>query len=345
MRYIGCKKTLLENIRSVVDIHIGTEARSFCDIFSGTATVARYFKRWFEVTSNDLLYFSYVLQMATVKNDSIPQFSLLTKNGISDPIDYLNNLSVTQIETLDTNKRFFQNTYSPKGGRMYFNEENALRIDYARNTIETWRENNLISNNEYYYLVACVIEGVPFVSNISGTYGAYHKTWDKRTYKKFELYKLPVTQNHKNNNCFNEDGVELIKSIYGDILYIDPPYNQRQYLPNYHILETVAKYDYPQVRGVTGLRPYENCKSDFCNKRKVQIVFEDLIKNARFKHIIMSYSTDGLMSVEAIEAIMTRYGIPKTFTIHEIPFRRFKSRDTVLSDPLKELIIYVKKNV
>ena len=343
MRFIGCKTLLLDNIKAVVD-EKAPEAKSFCDIFSGTATVARYFKQWYEVYSNDLLYFSYVLQKGTIENDSIPSFDYLKQTlNIPDPIDYFNSMDNPEMEVLEQSKRFFQNTYAPTGGRMYVTDENALRIDYARNTVEAWYKDGLINEDEYFYLVACIVEGVPFVSNTSGTYGAYHKEWEQRSHKKYELYRLEVTQNGKNNKAYNCDGIELLKSISGDVLYIDPPYNERQYLPNYHVLETAAKYDFPEVRGVTGQRPYENQKSDFCLKKKVLPSFEELIKNAQFKHIILSYSTDGLMSVKDIEAVMKKYGKENTFQIYEIPYRRYKSRKATLTDQLKELLVYVEK--
>lgn len=343
MRYIGCKTLLLENIKKVVD-EKAPEAKSFCDIFSGTATVARYFKQWYEVYSNDLLYFSYVLQKGTVENDEVPKFETLKKElQISDPIDYFNDMDLIDMDTLPIEKRFFQNTYAPSGGRMYINDENALRIDFARNTVEDWYKKKLISENEYYYLVACIVEGVPFVSNISGTYGAFHKEWERRSFKKYEVFRLDVNSNGKNNKSYNCDGVELLKHIRGGILYIDPPYNGRQYLPNYHVLETAAKYDFPEVRGVTGQRSYENQKSDFCLKTKVASAFEKLIQNAQFKHIILSYSTDGLMSIDTIEAIMKKYGKADTFKIYEIPYRRYKSRNATITAPLKELLIYIEK--
>lgn len=343
MRFIGCKTLLLENIKQVIDEN-APDTKTFCDVFAGTATVARYFKQWYEVYSNDLLFFSYTLQRGTVENDCVPLFSKLKeKTGIQDPIDYFNRLSQSEMEDLEQNRRFFQNTYAPTGGRMYVNDENALRIDYARITVEEWYNQNIISENEYYYLVACIVEGIPFVSNISGTYGAFHKQWERRSFKKYEVYRLEVFQNGKNNRCYNQDGVELMKKISGDILYIDPPYNGRQYLPNYHVLETAAKYDYPEVRGVTAQRGYEDSKSDFCLKTKVVNAFDNLIHNAQFKHIILSYSTDGLMTVDDIENVMKKYGKKETFKIYWIPYRRYKSRAQGEKEELKEMLVYIEK--
>lgn len=345
MRFIGCKALLLDNIKSVIDEN-APDAKSFCDIFSGTATVARYFKQWYEVTSNDLLYFSYVLQRGTVAVDCLPMYEILQENtGISDPVAYFNGLSLEQMERLPPERRFFQNTYAPIGGRMYINDENALRIDFARNITEDWRKVGFLSDDEYYYLVACIVEGIPFVSNISGTYGAFHKEWERRSYKKYELLRLPICTNGKNNTCFNANGADVLKEISGDILYIDPPYNERQYLPNYHVLETAAKYDFPEVRGITAQRAYENNKSDFCSKAKVVGAFEELIANARFEHIILSYSTDGLMSVEEIERTMKKYGDPNSFKIYWIPYRRYKSRSTeTKEEKLKEMLVYIRKD-
>lgn len=344
MRFIGCKTLLLEHIKEIIDENVDS-AETFCDLFSGTSTVARYFKQWYSVNSNDLLYFSYVLQMATIKNNTIPTFKKLQEHGIIDPISYFNDIDLSTLETLEQSKRFFQNTYAPTGGRMYVNDENALRIDYARNITESWFDNSTITENEYYYLLGCIIEGIPFVSNISGTYGAYHKTWENRSFKKFELFRLPVNSNTKQNNCFNTDGVELLNSISGDILYIDPPYNSRQYLPNYHVLETAAKYDYPNVTGITGQRKYENNKSKFCSKKEVYPAFHQLMSNAKFKHILVSYSSDGLLSVEQITEVMTKFGISKTFKIYEIPYRRYKSRHQKNKKELKEFIFYIKKDI
>lgn len=343
MRFIGSKILLLDNIKQVVDEN-APEAASFCDIFSGTACVARYFKQWYKIYSNDLLYFSYVLQKSTIENDGIPSFlGIMDITGGVNPVEYLNNLPLEEMECLQKEKRFFQNNYAPTGNRMYITDENALRIDYARNTVEEWRKANIITENEYFYLVASIVEGIPFVSNISGTYGAYHKTWDKRSHKKFELISLEVTTNDKKNKCFNEDGVELLNRISGDILYVDPPYNERQYLPNYHVLETAAKYDFPEVRGITGQRPYEAQKSSFCSKKLVVEEFSKLMSNANFKHIILSYSTDGLMSVEDIEVVMKKYGKENTYKVYEIPYRRFKSRDLTKQDKLKEFLFYIEK--
>ena len=111
MRFIGCKSLLLKNIHDVINKHV-TEASTFCDIFSGTGTVGRYFKQFQEVYSNDLLFFSYIIQKATIELDFQPTFlKLKDKLGIIDPIDYFNSLDDSELEKLSVSNRFFQNNY------------------------------------------------------------------------------------------------------------------------------------------------------------------------------------------------------------------------------------------
>jgi adenine-specific DNA-methyltransferase len=346
MRFIGNKTNLLDNIKEVVDRH-AMGATSFCDIFSGTASVARFFKEWYEIYSNDILYFSYCLQRGTIENPCKPFFeSLKEAIGILNPILFFNTLQTEEMETLEKDQRLFQNNYAPTGGRMYVTDENALRIDYARNKIEDWHNQGWLSEDEYYYLVASVVEGIPFVSNIAGTYGAYNKSWDPRTRKQFMLIDLPVVYNGQNNKSYNKDGATLLKEISGDILYIDPPYNERQYLPNYHVLETAAKYDFPELKGVTGQRPYEMQRSDFCSRKTVVSAFDELMGNAQFKHIILSYNTDGIMTLDEIETTMKKHGLASSFEVNYIPYRRFKSRSKATrTDELKEMLIYIQKDV
>ena len=120
----------------------------------------------------------------------------------------------------------------------------------------------------------------------------------------------------------------LQKSYYGKIkmIYLDPPYNNRQYPPNYHVLETIAKYDYPEIHGISGMRDYSNQISKFCRKREVKRALEDIVSNAKFKYIFLSYSTDGLLSIKDIEEIFKKYGKKNTYSMAKpIEYRKYKS--------------------
>lgn len=115
----------------------------------------------------------------------------------------------------------------------------------------------------------------------------------------------------------------LIKKIEGDILYLDPPYNARQYGANYHLLNTIARYDTFVPKGKTGLRDYN--RSEYCSKTNVRKSFEDLIKNANFQYTFLSYNNEGLMSADEIKTIMSKYG---RYSLETTDYQRFKADKT-----------------
>ncbi len=340
MRFIGSKASLLDNIQKVIDENVKDNSEVFCDIFAGTNSVGYYFKPRYKIISNDLLYFSYSIAKGVIENNEKPTFKGLSKIGISDPLTYLSS----DMFALTYGNGFISQNYAPSHNcsRMYFTLENANRIDFAREQLELWKKEKSITETEYYYLLAGLIEGVPYISNTTGTYGAYLKDWDKRAFKRFEFSFLNVVDNKKQNMCFNENANDLIRKIEGDILYIDPPYNERQYLPNYHLLETIARYDNPQITGVTGVRPYINEKSKYCSKSSVEETFKDLIENAKFKHIIVSYSGDGLLSKDKIIEILESYCDSKV-KVYDIDYNRYKNKNESLKkDKHQEYLFYIE---
>ena len=172
-----------------------------------------------------------------------------------------------------------------------------------------------------------MINSIDKHANTASVYGAFLKSLKKSAVKNFELELLPIIDGNKDGKVYNEDINILIKKIKGDILYLDPPYNARQYSANYHLLETISKYDNPIIKGKTGLRDYTNQKSKFCSKSQVNQVFEDLILNVDFKYIYLSYNDEGLMSLETIKEIMGKYGEYKCFTTDYKRFRADKEEN------------------
>lgn len=337
MRFIGSKRLLLKNIEYAISQNIINYEKldTFCDIFSGTTIVSQYFKNKYKIISNDLLYFSYCLQKSYLELNNKPNFKNLK---ISSEIEeYLNNLDITH-------SGFIFKNYSPGGkeNRKYLSKENGKLIDGLRIHFDEWLKEKKINSLEYFYLVSLVIEATPFVSNIAGTYGAYLKNWDKRSYKRIELKPLNIIDNKKKNKSYNEDCNKLIQKIEGDILYLDPPYNSRQYLPNYHLLETIAKYDNPKIKGKTGLREYKNQKSNFCNKSYALDALEDLIKKANFRYILLSYSSEGIINDNAINKLLKSYS-KNLYKRYEIDYRRYKKDKIIKKNKLFELIYIIDK--
>jgi|SRR3989344_3233046 len=343
MRFIGNKENIVDKIYHVIESR-NIKGDSFFDFFAGTASVGKYFKKLgYQIFSSDLLYFSYVLQQAYIVNNSQPNFkklldkielnsSRLLSTPLLSVIEYLNQIIPVE--------GFIYKNYSPSGTsklqqpRMYYSDINGKIIDGIRQKIETWRDEELIDMSEYFVLLACLIETVPFYANITGVYGAFQKKWDIRATKKLYLRPIEIIINDKKNYSFNENSINLIDKVNADILYIDPPYNQRQYAPNYHLLETIAKYDNPIIKGVTGLRNYENQKSNFCNAKKGVEELSHIAKMANYKALILSYNTEGIMGQEEIMTTLSKYG---RVELVEFQYLRFKSNNNGESSTKKHI--------
>lgn len=156
------------------------------DLFTGSGVVASHFKQMgYQVTSNDLMYMSYCLSRGMIETNKDLK--------LKDKIDYLNNLK----EPRDYAYVYHNYSLVDECERMYFQPDNALKIDCIRQEIEFWYNTNEINEVEYFYLLACLISAVPYISNITGIYGAYLKHWDKRTFNTLTLEPIPVIKSRR----------------------------------------------------------------------------------------------------------------------------------------------------
>lgn len=317
MKYIGNKTRLLEFIyESMIDFGIPMEGTIF-DIFGGTGAVGNYFKQHgFKAISNDIMTYSYIHQYVTVKMNKMPLFSKISDKGIEGALEILNKLQPKEGYA-------FEN-YAPSGkyGRQYFSDINAMKIDAVRDEIESWRDNKLINEEEYYVLVCSLVNAADFVANISGTYGAYLKIWRSMALKPLTLLAPQIFDNNMDNEIYQEDANELVKKIQCDVLYIDPPYNERQYAPNFHVLESLSIWDKAELVGKTGQRDYSSKKSLYCLKREAVKAFEDLIVNSNAKYIVLSYNNEGIIPRSEIIRILSLKGEVKEYTTD---YRRFRT--------------------
>lgn len=323
MRYIGNKTKLLDKLEQLLSRKgLAKKGLIFCDLFAGTCTVGDYFKKNYEIIANDTLYTSYVISNAKLKyKDTFFQ------NLGFDPFEYFNSIDSSNYTT-----GFCYNTFAPTiSGRQYFSDENAKLIDLIRNTIDEWFDSKKIDENEKYYLIGSLLESVSKVSNVAGVYSAFLKIWDPRAIKKMEFIPIETYAGSTKylNEVYIEDVNDLIGKIKGDILYLDPPYTPTQYISQYHVLETIARNDNPEIHGVGAHRDNGNQISSWCKKGLVHEEFEKLIANANFKHIIFSYSDAGIMSKEYIEKVLKRYAKDGTYEFKEISFAKYKSTRAV----------------
>ncbi|MFA5434136.1 MAG: DNA repair protein RadC [Candidatus Paceibacterota bacterium] len=269
-RFLGNKYKLLGFIEDIVaDKCNGFD--SFCDIFAGTGVVGeRFNEKNIKVISNDTLTSNYV---------SLATFLLakqLNLNKLEEKIAFLNAVEAKS-----------DNYFSEHYGGTYFTLENARKIGTIREKIDNISENG----EEKNALITSLIYATDKVANTVGHYDAYRKILDSVQPLKLFVPKIDL-ENNGNNEVFREDANVLIRKIKCDILYVDPPYNSRQYCDAYHLLENLATWSKPTVFGKAGKMDRSNLKSNYCLKSATR-VFDDLIRNANCKHILISYNNTG----------------------------------------------------
>ncbi len=312
MNYIGSKNKLSSFIEDTIKSVIGNDLsdKIFCDIFAGTGIIGRKFKsKVKQVISNDFEYYSYVLIRNYIGNHN--------------PLNYQENINY--LNDLEEVEGFIYKNYclGSGSGRQYFSDKNGKKIDAIRQKIEEWKSKKEINSDMYYFLIASLLETADKLANTASVYGAFLKKLKKSAQKDLILEPALFDISKNKHQVYNEDSNKLIKKIEGDILYLDPPYNARQYGANYHILNTIAKYDSFIPKGKTGLRKYK--RSKYCSRTSVINEFENLIKNAKFKYIFLSYNNEGLMTESEVKKIMSKYG---NYDIIKKDYQRFKADRT-----------------
>jgi len=269
-RYLGNKFKLLEFISEIVRKEVG-EFDSFCDIFAGTGVVGDYFnKRNIKIISNDILSSNFVSLNCFFKAQNFDE------SIIKEKLAYLNNL-----EALEDN--YASETF----GGTFFTIENARKIGEIRENINSIAENQ----DEKNILLTSLIYAMDKVANTVGHYDAYRKVLDNTKSIQLLLPEILSSNNYR-NEVFREDANILIRKIVCDVLYIDPPYNSRQYSDAYHVLENIVDWQKPEVFGVAKKMDRSHIKSKYCLKDATK-AFQDLIENANAKYILLSYNNTG----------------------------------------------------
>src|SRR5262249_25580516 len=150
--------------------------------------------------------------------------------------------------------------------------------------IVRWYEAQLISPAENALLLADLMRAANQVANIAGTYGCFLKHWDKRAHRPIMLQRSQVTPSTQQHEVLCADAHEAARDRSFDVIYLDPPYTWRHYGAYYHILETIAAGDKPTVAGRTGLRPWEEFKSRYCDRTDSAVALAELIGSVKCEH-------------------------------------------------------------
>ena len=301
-RYLGNKYKLLPFITKVVNEEC-SDIDSVADIFAGTGAVSSAFTEKLLIT-NDLMYSNYICNYAWFGAEEYDPQTII------DCVVRYNSLSDLEDNYMTEN---FSDTY--------FSRDDCAKIGYIREDIESLYENDRINQRERAILITSLLYAMDKIANTCGHYDAYRKgvVFEKT----LELY-VPLAEVHNtaDNQCYNTDANELVKDITADLVYIDPPYNSRQYCDAYHLLENVARWEKPEVFGVARKMDRSTMKSKYCTQSATE-AFEQLIGDIKAKYILLSYNnmaekgndrSNAKISDQDIMRILEKKGEVKVFS-------------------------------
>ena len=326
-RYIGSKARMLNFINEVIQKE-KIEFSSFFDLFAGTGIVGDFFNdSKTKIYVNDLLKSNYLSYLAWFGNEKVD------KKKIEKMILEYNSLGNLE-----------DNYFSINFGGTYFSKDNCKKIGYIRENIENCFLNNEINTRERAILITSLLYAMDKIANTVGHYDAYRKNGDLD--KKLELCMLDLKPiaNNKNNKIFNEDSNELVRNIKADVVYIDPPYNSRQYSDAYHLLENVATWEKQEVFGVAKKMKRNGIKSKYCSV-SAPLAFKDLIENINAKYIIVSYNNMGTKGAGRSQAKISDEDIMNTLSskgnvkVYEFDYNQFNTGKTKIENHKERLFV------
>jgi len=343
LNYIGSKFQLLDWITSNMKEKTGWDSfanKRIGDMFSGTGIVSYYFrKHQAQVISNDAELYSSIITYAFTRSIYTENCKKIIEEFQKDIQD---NKHLSTIGFITTH-------YSPYNfcERKFFTIENAQRIDYLRHSLEIIKEN--ISFDEYQFILASILLSADAVSNVPAVYGCFLKNFKTKAQKNLTL--MPIHNNTSQavdgSNTFNYDvlNIDFLRSLETDMVYLDPPYNARQYSKNYFPLNIIAKT--PEIlltemplKGKTGI-PMDCFISPFCKKGGVvEKAFDLLFRELKTKWIFLSYNSESIVSKEKMLDIMKNYG---DASVIERDYKRFKSFEYNKDVEIKEYLFCLNK--
>lgn len=301
MRYIGSKSSTLEALTELVRTHVSEG--SFCDPFGGIGVVGSHFKRnGYRVTVGDHLLFPHYFQVARIeRNRGVALRRVREALGVQSTAEILKYLNSAR-----TSSKWLVQEYSQK--RLFFTPENATRISACWSIIKAWDAKGLLTSNEKAVLLASLIESADKVANTAGTYYAYLKQFHRKARKPFEFRLIKAVPGSSKCKSYMIEAIELVKRAHYDIVYLDPPYNGRNYGSYYHFPETIAKCAIPRVAGVSGMPARPKTLSDFNSPARAANALEELLSHVRCGLLLFHYTDTGLVPQDRVREILTTVG-------------------------------------
>jgi adenine-specific DNA methylase len=337
-RYLGNKSKLSNWIANEIG-KILSKPSIIADPMCGTASVSESLAIYgHSIIASDALHFPTLHAKARLLHTSPPKFDNF--GGYDTIIRELNSLSPIE--------GYFFREFGDKGSplkratpRLYFTAENASKIDAIREFIRSSFNDSLISELERDLLLHDLILSVNTIANIAGTYGYFRSKISDNAKAPLNLTMSDFSATPGTHSVLQGDASEILRTQEVDAVYLDPPYTKRQYAGNYHVLETIAREDEPEPQGEGGLRPWNNDASDFCYKRKAERAFRNVIEASHTRYFFISYSEDGQLSPETLNALLKDYG---SVTVITQDHSRYRSNQNAKSGSILEYLYCLEVN-
>jgi adenine-specific DNA-methyltransferase len=336
-RYIGSKSRLIGQITS----YMGPPKKGgfFVDAFCGTGVVAEAAAElgW-NVRINDNLHSAVIAAGARLISQEQAAFNKL--GGYAKAIAKLNAAKPVQ--------GFIWTSYSPASfdscgiERRYFTEENAGRIDAMRALIAGWSEAGSIDETEERLLIADLFGALNRVANIAGTFGCFLSKWTSQSQERIAVRCREIKATSVRVEATVGDVFDVPNSAQ-DLVYLDPPYTKRQYASYYHILETVALGDEPEVEGVAGLRPWKDRASDFCYKTRALKTLSRLVHSLKAQKVLLSYSSEGHICMKDMKIELSKIGRSTMHPLGAIGRYRPNKVASSTSSDVNEFLVVVER--
>lgn len=338
-RYIGSKARLINQITA----YIGRPQKGafFVDAFCGTGVVAEAAADlgW-NVRINDSLHSAVISAGARLIGSEQAAFKKL--GGYARAIAKLN--------AAKPKHGFIWREYSPASvgtcgiERRYFTQENAAGIDAMRALIADWVDAGTIDEVEERLLIADLFGALNRVANIAGTFGCFLSKWTSQSQDKIAMRCRELKASGVRVEATVGDVFDVPTAAH-DLVYLDPPYTKRQYASYYHILETVALGDEPEVEGVAGLRPWKDRASDFCYKTRALKTLSRLVHSLTSQKVLLSYSSEGHICMQDMKAELSKIGKSTMHPLGAIGrYRPNKAASSTASD-VNEFLVVVERRI
>ncbi len=318
IKYLGSKRQLIPEILDAVK-QAAPGARSVLDLFSGTSRVGHALKQaGFQVYANDHNTYAFMLAKCYVETDLED-----IENAAKKLIDEFNRLP--------GKPGYFTQNFCEDA--RFFHPQNGEKIDAIRDAIEA----HALSDELKAVLLVSLMEAADRVDSTCGLQMAYLKQWAPRAKNPLAL-RLPdvlprAVQGKGKALCL--DANQAAQTVV-DVAYLDPPYNQHSYRGNYHIWETLMRWDKPEAYGRARKRvDCKSVKSAFNSKVNFLAAFREVILALKAKSLVVSFNNEGFISRQEMEALLSQKG---KVDVRAIDYKRYVGAQIGIYNPKGERV-------